>query len=51
MSKLFTMFGVGVNLGVTQAAKDGLNDVEKYIEEHYKAPQKYISDVPAWMMR
>ncbi len=42
---------IDAKLGVTQAAKDGLNDVEKYIEEHYKAPQKYISDVPAWMMR
>ncbi len=48
MNKHFTM---STKLGVTQAAKDGLNDVEKYIEEHYKAPQKYISDVPAWMMR
>ncbi len=59
---IITVLGVGVaasyvlemvdaKLGVTQAAKDGLNDVEKYIEEHYKAPQKYISDVPAWMMK
>jgi len=33
---------------ITQLAKDGLNALEKKIEENYEAPQEYRSDVPAW---
>jgi len=35
----------------TQSAKDGLNALEKKIEDNYEAPQQNKSDVPAWMMR
>jgi len=38
-------------LPITQSAKDGLNALEKKIEDNYEAPQKYKSDVPVWMMK
>jgi hypothetical protein len=52
--------GVGVSyaleridtaFGITQSAKDGLNALEKKIEDNYKAPQKYRAGVPIWMMK
>jgi len=42
---------VDSSLGITQSVKDGLNDVEKYIEENYKAAQPYKSGAPAWLLR
>jgi hypothetical protein len=59
---IITILGVGIgvslllefidsSLGITQSAKDGLNALEKKIEDNYEAPQEYRSDVPAWLLR
>lgn len=37
--------------GVTQSAKDRVNEVENYIEKNYEAPQEYRSGVPSWLLR
>jgi hypothetical protein len=59
---ILTVLGAGIGVsyalelidasyGVTQSAKDGLNTLEKQIEDNYTPPQRYRSDVPAWLLR
>jgi hypothetical protein len=40
-----------ISMHITQSAKDGLNTLEKQIEDNYTPPQQYRSDVPAWLLR
>jgi hypothetical protein len=42
---------IDAKYGITQSAKDGLNTLEKQIEDNYTPPQRYRSDVPAWLLR